>query len=571
MAYLKAAEMHNLAIVLDDPPVDHRDFMSMMYRLRECCLAHAITVNLVIYENLIQEFWRSAKVTEMNKELIIEAVVQNCKIRISEQYIRDTLLIIDEPDYPTEDEAEEIPRIIDRMGYEGSYPPTVKKLLPPYWCFLAHVFISCMSGRRSGSDEISIRNTGVIVSLAAGNNFNFSKYVLDEFLVNIGAMTRGNRDTFLMYPRFIQVFIDDQFPDMVKDGDKMDTKSLGPHTVGVIKQNRKGKVVFQGLHPLVKFGQFAEINESSESHGTSEKTLSELTSSERVSSKFIITVSDHEDNETPDPKAQVDGFEDVDLTGFDKDDIQMNFGSNDDFLTEVNLDNLLDNVNEVVHVTTETREEEDVFVVAPPVSNPEAEIATPMVTISGIPSLDTVLPTSMPMEDDLTATQATPPPNKRHRLVLRLATQSTTTESATAPPTITPAIVSAEPINDGPSSVFQTGGSLFQLESSPPRPDHDDASAKIVRLLAEEQFSTPPSHGKGIFIGGDDSREDNPCDIPIFMARKDRFCLCFVKIKVLLFIKMLRNLFPEKHDKYVIKTFSKKRILFILKRLGCHR
>ena len=28
---------------------------------------------------------------------------------------------------------------------------------------------------------------------------------------------------------------------------------------------------------------------------------------------------------------------------------------------------------------------------------------------------------------------------------------------------------------------------------------------------------------------------------------------------------MLRNLFPEKHDKYVIKTFSKKCILLFLK------
>ena len=77
MAYLKTAEMHNIAIVLDDPPEAHKDFMSMMYRLRECCLAYAITVNPIIYECLIQEFWKSAKMTEKNKEVIIEVVVQN--------------------------------------------------------------------------------------------------------------------------------------------------------------------------------------------------------------------------------------------------------------------------------------------------------------------------------------------------------------------------------------------------------------------------------------------------------------------------------------------------------------
>ncbi|KAL7606622.1 hypothetical protein Lser_V15G16590 [Lactuca serriola] len=93
------------------------------------------------------------------------------------------------------------------------------------------------------------------------------------------------------------------------------------------------------------------------------RRLSEPTSSERVSSEFIITASEHEDNETPDPNARVDdehelqsvqvqsnfdegtgiddeGLKDVDLTGFDKDDIPLNFGSNDDYLNEVNLDSL---------------------------------------------------------------------------------------------------------------------------------------------------------------------------------------------------------------------------------------
>ena len=102
MAFLKTAEMHNLAIVLDDPPEAHKDFMSMMYRLRECRLAYAITVNPVIYGSLIQEFWRTTKVVEKNKEMTIEAVVKNCNAGISEQYIRDTPMILDDSDYPTE-------------------------------------------------------------------------------------------------------------------------------------------------------------------------------------------------------------------------------------------------------------------------------------------------------------------------------------------------------------------------------------------------------------------------------------------------------------------------------------
>ena len=130
------------------------------------------------------------------------------------------------------------------MGYEGTYPPMVKKLMPPYWRFLAQVFVSCISGRRSGADEISLRNTGAIVSLAAGIPFPFSQFLLAEFLVNINAMTRGTRDTLLLYPRFIQAFIDDQFLEIVKDGHKWDIKSLGPHTIGLIKKESEGQGFF---------------------------------------------------------------------------------------------------------------------------------------------------------------------------------------------------------------------------------------------------------------------------------------------------------------------------------------
>ena len=58
--------------------------------------------------------------SQVNREMIIEAVVKGRKIRISEQYIRDTLLIIDESDFPTEIETNEVQQILDRMGYEGS-------------------------------------------------------------------------------------------------------------------------------------------------------------------------------------------------------------------------------------------------------------------------------------------------------------------------------------------------------------------------------------------------------------------------------------------------------------------
>ncbi|KAL7601221.1 hypothetical protein Lser_V15G22313 [Lactuca serriola] len=190
MANLKFADMHNLAIVLADPPAVHLDLKSTIHRLRECCLASAITVNSDVYQNLIREFWATAKM-EMDDAgvVVIKAVVKGREIVITENFIRDALLIDDQPSFPTEIGIEDAQKILRRMGYEGTSPPTLKKLLPPYWRFLAHVFVSCISRRRSGADEISLRNTGAIVSLAAGIKFNFSRFILDEFVVNIRAST----------------------------------------------------------------------------------------------------------------------------------------------------------------------------------------------------------------------------------------------------------------------------------------------------------------------------------------------------------------------------------------------
>ena len=148
MTNLKFADMHNLAIVLADPPAVHSDLRSMIHRLRECCLASAITVNHVVYQNLIREFWATANASMDNDgHFTVKAMVQGREIVINESFIRDTLLIADQPNFPMEIGIADTQRILRRMSYEGTSPPTLKKLLHPYWRFLAHVFVSCVSGR----------------------------------------------------------------------------------------------------------------------------------------------------------------------------------------------------------------------------------------------------------------------------------------------------------------------------------------------------------------------------------------------------------------------------------------
>ena len=133
MANLKFADMHNLAIVLADPPVIHSDMLSMVHRLREYCVASALTVNPVIYHNIVREFWETTR-TQMDDDgnFMVAAKVQGRDIVINESFIRETLLIDDQPSFPTEIGIEDTQRILRRMSYEGTSPLTLKKLLHPY-------------------------------------------------------------------------------------------------------------------------------------------------------------------------------------------------------------------------------------------------------------------------------------------------------------------------------------------------------------------------------------------------------------------------------------------------------
>lgn len=94
-----------------------------------------------------------------------------------------------------------------------------------------------------------------------GLDFKFSKFILKEWIVNIKGK---KRDKLLMYPRFLQVIINNKFLETEKEGETLDVKSLASNTLCLMKLNRKGKYMFEGKHPLVKFGIFAESSDESE-------------------------------------------------------------------------------------------------------------------------------------------------------------------------------------------------------------------------------------------------------------------------------------------------------------------
>ncbi|CAI9270473.1 unnamed protein product [Lactuca saligna] len=179
---------------------------------------------------------------------VVESTVKGEKIIVLKQTIRDVLRFGDRPEFPIEISATQIREVLERMGYEGTFPITLKKLLPPYWRFIAHKFVICISGGKGGADEISQSSTGSIISLIMYLNFNFSRFVLNEMTSNL---QWKKKVVFMMYPRFLQMIFDDKYPDLERIGEFLDLKSLGPNSFGLMKQNRKGSKVVPAVNPPV--------------------------------------------------------------------------------------------------------------------------------------------------------------------------------------------------------------------------------------------------------------------------------------------------------------------------------
>ncbi|KAL8243979.1 hypothetical protein R6Q59_010237 [Mikania micrantha] len=125
-------DSHNLALLMSPPPESQRLFASAIHGFNICRIFHALRMNSIIHENLIKEFWLLAKTV-----------------------IREAMAFTDKPTDPVSLLKEIIEGVLSEMGCEGVYPMLQKKLLIPYWRYIAHVFMLCMSGNKGIIDMLN--------------------------------------------------------------------------------------------------------------------------------------------------------------------------------------------------------------------------------------------------------------------------------------------------------------------------------------------------------------------------------------------------------------------------------
>ncbi|GJY13696.1 hypothetical protein Tco_0383005 [Tanacetum coccineum] len=142
--------------------------------------------------------------------LTIQALVDKKKVIITEMSIRSDLKLDDAEGtncLPTATIFAEL----ERMGYENLTQKLTfyKAYFSSQWKFLIHTILQCLSAKTTSWNEFSSTMASAIICLATNQKFNFSKYIFYNMVKNL-----EGRVKFLMYPRFVQVFLDKQVEGM---------------------------------------------------------------------------------------------------------------------------------------------------------------------------------------------------------------------------------------------------------------------------------------------------------------------------------------------------------------------
>ncbi|GJW36893.1 hypothetical protein Tco_0059813 [Tanacetum coccineum] len=163
-----------------EKPVESDGFAEIIDFLNASSVHYALTVNPIIYTSSIEQFWATAKVHTVNGVRQVQALVDKKRVIIMESSIQSDLHLEDAGGtdcLPTATIFEELAR----MGYEKPSQKLTfyKAFFSQQWKFFIHAITQCLSAKSTAWNEFN--NGGV---------------------------------KFLMYPRFLQVIINQQLGDM---------------------------------------------------------------------------------------------------------------------------------------------------------------------------------------------------------------------------------------------------------------------------------------------------------------------------------------------------------------------
>ncbi|GJZ18099.1 hypothetical protein Tco_0554222 [Tanacetum coccineum] len=282
MANLEFVDQHNMVACLEKTE-GNSDFHEIVDFLASSSIHHALTVSPPIYTSYIEQFWNTASSQTVNDVKQINATVDSKAVVVTEASIRSSLLFND-ADGTACLTNEAIFQNLALMGYEGDFNKLTfqKALFSPQWKFLIHTILHCLSSKSTSWNEFSTNIASAVICLATNQKFNFSKLIFDGMLRNLD----NTKKKFLMYPRFLMVFLNNQ----IELGEPFNDVYLTPaYNLKVFtNMSRKGLKFSGNITPLTT----DQPPETSSSHATTQDSRDSLEGTNRNEEDQVQTPHD---------------------------------------------------------------------------------------------------------------------------------------------------------------------------------------------------------------------------------------------------------------------------------------
>ncbi|GJW00601.1 hypothetical protein Tco_1555852 [Tanacetum coccineum] len=243
MAALESCPKHNMIAYLEKTE-GNVEFHEVIDFLQRSYISHALTVSPVVSTTFVEQFWTSAKSKTINNARHITAKVAGKLVSISEASIR-TDLLFDDADGIDTLPNQAIFDAIQLMGYEGDLTVLTfnKALFSPQWRFLFHTINHCLSSKSTSWDQIPTNVATAVICLTTNQKYNFSKLIFDGMLRHLEAKKK-----FVMYPRFISIFLARQLVNITVPLDHFPVNSLTSKVFSFMV--KKGKHFSGKITPL---------------------------------------------------------------------------------------------------------------------------------------------------------------------------------------------------------------------------------------------------------------------------------------------------------------------------------
>ncbi|GKD72671.1 hypothetical protein Tco_1330953, partial [Tanacetum coccineum] len=118
-----------------------------------------------------------------------------------------------------------------------------KALFSPQWRFLFHTMNHCISSKSTSWDQIPTNIATTVICLTTNQKYNFSKLIFDGMMRHLDAKKK-----FVMYPRFISVFLDTQLNNVLVPLDHFPINALTSKVLSFMV--KKGKHFSGNVTPL---------------------------------------------------------------------------------------------------------------------------------------------------------------------------------------------------------------------------------------------------------------------------------------------------------------------------------